>query len=470
MAGVTLSTGAFSGTNTDQIVTQLMALEKQPLTTLSTQKASYQAKISSYGTLSGALSGLKSAAAQLADAEFLSMSSTVSDNSVFTATAGSTASTGDYSIKVSKLASSQSIYSPSYTAESSEVADLSAFSTQKLSIQVGSNAAVEVSITSANNSLTGLRDSINSAGAGVAASVVYDGSGYRLILSANSTGASNRIVVKADENGDGTYTGAGGDIDNTGLSKLAFNATYDSNGLVTGGTANMTQSQAAIDAALTVNGLSVTRSSNQISDLITGVSINLLKTETTNDVKLSVTKDNSSGAAKVSAFVSAYNSVMSLAKSLTSITDGKKVLLTGDVTARTIMTGLRSAIASKFEGQSAASLGLSHDKNGSLTLNSSTLSAAMESDVSGVAATLNAMASSLDKSVSEYISTMIPARKTGMKNSISRIDDKMESINRNLTLKESSYRKKFRAMEEILGKLQQSSDFLTQQANKSSGK
>jgi flagellar hook-associated protein 2 len=350
------------------------------------------------------------------------------------------------------------------------VADLSSFSTQKLSIQVGSNAAVEVTITSANNSLTGLRDAINDAGTGVTASVVNDGSNYRLILSSDSTGASGRIIVKADENGDGTYTEAGGDIDSAGLSKLAFNATYDADGLVTGGTANMTQSQAALDAALTVNGLSVTRSSNEIDDLITGVTLNLLKTETTSNVKLTVSKDYSSGSAKASAFVSAYNSVMSLAKGLTSVTDGKKVLLTGDVTARSIMSGLRSAITARYDGLSAARMGISHDKNGMLTLDSSVFSAAMEDDIDAVAATLNSMGAALETTVSDFITTMIPARKTGIQNSISRLNDKIENINRNLTLKEKSYRDRFNAMEEILGKLQKNGDFLTQQFSNSSSK
>jgi len=468
--GLTISSGLFSGMNTDQIVTQLMTLEKRPLETLATQKASYQAKISSYASISSALSGLKSAANSLADAEFLSMSASVSDTTVFSASATSSASEGVYNIKVSRLASTQSIYSPAYTAESSEVADLSSFSTQKLSIQVGSNAAVEVTITSANNSLTGLRDAINDAGTGVTASVVNDGSNYRLILSSDSTGASGRIIVKADENGDGTYTEAGGDIDSAGLSKLAFNATYDADGLVTGGTANMTQSQAALDAALTVNGLSVTRSSNEIDDLITGVTLNLLKTETTSNVKLTVSKDYSSGSAKASAFVSAYNSVMSLAKGLTSVTDGKKVLLTGDVTARSIMSGLRSAITARYDGLSAARMGISHDKNGMLTLDSSVFSAAMEDDIDAVAATLNSMGAALETTVSDFITTMIPARKTGIQNSISRLNDKIENINRNLTLKEKSYRDRFNAMEEILGKLQKNGDFLTQQFSNSSSK
>ncbi|MDD5244770.1 MAG: flagellar cap protein FliD N-terminal domain-containing protein, partial [Syntrophorhabdaceae bacterium] len=228
--------------DTTTLVSQLMELQRQPLTKLKEKEADYQAKLSAYGTMLSAISTLKSTVTNLKDSGLLEMSASVSDSQYFTATASSSANAGTYSIKITNIATSQNVYSTTFSEENSEVADLTTYGAQKIKIQVGSGEVIEITIDSSNNTLSGIKDAINNAGAGVAASVINDGTGYRLLLSTNSTGASNRVTVMVDEDNNGTYEEAGSETDATGLSKLAFNATYDADGNVTGGITNMTQS------------------------------------------------------------------------------------------------------------------------------------------------------------------------------------------------------------------------------------
>src|SRR5208283_4873272 len=133
---------------------------------------------------------------------------------------------------------------------------------------------------------------------------------YQLALTAGSTGTANRITVKVDEAGGTTY----GDTDKFGLSVLAFNPqSYgsdptDSNtyGVPSGGTMNMTQTSAGLDAELTVNGVTMYRSSNTVTDAIPGVTLNLLQPGS--NLSVNVSLDSYSLASGLSSLVAAYNS------------------------------------------------------------------------------------------------------------------------------------------------------------------
>ncbi len=573
---ISMTTGIFSGLDTGQIIEQLMAMERRPLEQLSQKKASYEAKISSYGSLSSALSSLRATLDSLKQDSIFSMSATTSDSSVFTVSASSSAAEGSYNIKVEGLAASQSLYSISFGSSSSKVADLSAVASQKIKVQVGSGTAAEITIDSSNNTLSGIRDAINSAGAGVRASVLkendkfvidstnnvivfndgadrtatlaagtytadelaaaidaaleaandtnspadsfsvsYDSTNskfvitnnsgvsvnflwgntattaeqilgfdpvtdtvasgssttadstadgtYKLVLTSESTGASNTIKLLVDEDNDGTYEESTSERDGVGLSSLATNATFDANHNVTSGYSNMFQSQAAADASLVINGLAVTRSSNTIDDLITGVTINLLKDSSGNTLKLDVTKNIAQVTENINSFVSAYNSAVGLASSLSTVSEGQSVVLGGDSTARGIISTLRSTITRSFSGTTPSSLGLGHSKDGVLSLDTTRLEEAMNNDLQNVIDTFDAMATSLEDTLDNYINSVIPSRENGLSNSIDIIEDRMDNIERRLQKVELNYRQKFTLLEQTLGQLQQKSDFLTQQ-------
>lgn len=462
MAGITTS-GIVSGIDTAKIIEQLMGLERRPVDLLTTKKTSFEAKISSYGSIASSLSSLKSSLSSLKSKTIFSFLATSSDKSVLTASASSSAAEGSYAIKVSNIATAQSIHSATFTSESDTVADLSTVTTQKLKISVGSSSTFTITVNSTNNTLAGLRDAINAAKGGVTASTLNDGSAYRLILSPSTTGASSRIVVQVDENNNGTFEETPSETDTTALSRLAFNATYDASGNVTGGTTNMTQSQAAVDASLVVNGLTITKGSNKITDIMTGVTLNLLKDSSGNTLTLNVSKDFASMTSNINNFVKAYNAAMGLVGSLSIPTEGGSAVLKGESAARRIMTSLRSTMTTSFSGKTLAAFGVTHDKTGVLSLDAKVLDKATSSDFQSVVNTFDSMTQSLEKTIDTFVKTLIPEKTKGLTSSMDRIDDRIALIEKRLVVKESSLRKQFTALEETISRLQASGDFLTQQ-------
>ncbi|MBI3803057.1 MAG: flagellar filament capping protein FliD [Nitrospirae bacterium] len=451
-----------TGIDTDTVVNQLMTVERQPLQSLTNKKAAYDAKITAYGNLSSALARLKSSLSSLKSTSILGMTASSSDVTVFTATATAAASEGAYNIKVSNVATKQSVYSEPFLSGGSAVADLSSVATQKLKIQVGSATEVEVTVDSTNNTLNGVRDAINAASAGVTASVVNDGLGYRLALSSNTTGASSRITVKADEDNDGVYSETGAESDTTGLSKLALNATYAADGSVTGGITNMTQSQGAVDASLVVDGLTITRDSNTITDILGGVTLNLLNNSAGKTLILTVAKDTQKIKDNVNGFISSYNTVMGLARSLSTSTPGKSVILAGDSTANGIINQLNSAITASYGGTSPVSLGLSHDKQGNLSVDTKILDSAVKAGLQGVTDTFDGMATSLESNVTDLINIQIPARNNGLNISSKGVQRNIDNLTVRLQTVEATYRKQFAALGQTLAQLQSTGNFLSQ--------
>jgi flagellar hook-associated protein 2 len=569
-----------SSIDTNAIVQQLMQVEMQPLLKLKQKEAGYQAKVSAYATLLSSVSSLKSAVGGLKDIT-MGKSASSSDTTFFTATATSSAASGAHTININNIATAQSIYSSTFASESSEVADLSTYTTQKLRLKVGSTTT-DISITSSNNTLSGIRDAINNAKAGVTAStldsgfvvtasnktikftegvstytvnltegtytasalsaeikraieagnganaytVSYDTTSkkftiqsdaanadnvdflwedavttaegllgftatdhaavspgnstvsdntvgtYRLILTSNSTGVANRIIVQVDEDNDGTFEESGAEQDTTGLSKLAFNATYNADGTTSGGITNMTQTQAAVDAKLKIDNLEVTRSSNTISDVITGVTITLLKGDSANyatsagNKTLTISDDTSSLTSKISSFVSAYNAVMSTITGLKGNT-AQRGILSGDSTLTTLSGLLRSVTTTKYRDSATDNtlsyLGITHDKKGVMSLDSSKLSSAISASSSAVTSMLDEMATSMETSLNSYVNTIIPARKSGYQETVKNIQKSEENLDRRLQLEEVALKKKFIALDRLLNQLQGTSSYLTQQ-------
>lgn len=448
--------------DTTTLVSQLIEVQKKPLTALKEKEADYQAKLSAYGTLLSAITSLKSTVTNLKGSDLLGMSATVSDSQYFTATASSSANAGTYSIKVNNIAASQNVYSTTFSDENSEVADLTTYATQKIKIQVGTNEAKEITIDSSNNTLSAIKDAINDAGAGVTASVINDGTGYRLLLSVDSTGASNRVTVMVDEDNNGTYEEAGSETDTTGLSGLAFNATYDAEGNVTGGVAGMTQSQASLDASLTVNGLAVTRSGNTISDLITGVTLTLVKESEGSSVSLSVSTDSGTLKSKLTSFVSTYNQVQNTIKALRGTQDSTGILK-GNSTLLGLYNTLRDSTTIKYGDLTLAGVGVTHDKEGVLGLDTSTLDSALSNSETDVTEMLDSMASSLEETLSDYINTIIPTGKEGYQRQIKDIQQDEEDMEKRLELTETALIKKYTALNTMLNELQNTSSFLEMQ-------
>ncbi|MEM2100278.1 MAG: flagellar filament capping protein FliD [Thermoproteota archaeon] len=448
------------------LVEKLLQVEKQPLTRLKQKEATFQAKISAYGLLLSKLNEVKNTLTSLKNPNLIRMKTSVSNTEFLNASAQNHAPSGTYNIQIKNVATAQSIYSEPFISETDEIADLSTYTTQKLQIQIGNSSPITITVDSTNNTLSGIRDAINNANAGVKASVINDGNGYRLILSSSLTGASNKIVVKVDEDNNGVFEEATSETDPIGLSRLAFNATYDSEGNVSGGITNMSQSQAALDAKLKINGLDVTRANNTISDLITGVTIELKKGDGfSSNIVLTVAKDDNELRTMLNSFVNAYNQLMSTIKGLKG-NQTKDGALRDDSTLAGIQNSLRSLTTTSYQDKNLALFGLTHDKNGTLNLDTSRLGAALSTSETDVVTTINQMASSLESLLNGYINELVPIRKNGLEQTLKWIQKKEEDLSRKLGLTETALRRKFINLDKLLNQLQGISNQLAQQMDK----
>jgi flagellar hook-associated protein 2 len=391
------SPGIGSNLDINGIVSQLMAVEKQPLTKLARREAVYQSQISAYGNLKSALSSFQTAVSALGTtSKFQANTATPADATVLTASASSSAVPGTYSLNISKLAQAQSLVA---TGQASMTTAIGAAVNTTLTFDFGtisggaftayngvtgtggtyagstftSNGAgvKTVTISSTNNSLQGIRDSINNANVGVTATIVNDGGAtpYRLALSSNSIGKTNSMKISVA--GDATVAGLLG---------------HDP-----AGTQNLKESATAQNAEFTANGIFVSKASNTITDVIQGVTLNLAKT-TASATTLSVARDTASVTTSVNAFVKAYND---LTKTLTDLTyyDSKTKQsgpLNGDATARSIQSQLRSTIGSPLTGVSGSytllsQIGITSNKDGTLAVNATTLQNAINTNFNAVA-------------------------------------------------------------------------------------
>ncbi|MHB1574229.1 MAG: flagellar filament capping protein FliD [Acidithiobacillus ferrooxidans] len=375
--------GLVSGINVQQLISNLSAAYQQPIKVLESQQQSYQTTLSAWGTLQSSLSSLQSSMSSLQNLSSLNNRSvSLSNNNAATATVSANAATGSYSLSNIVLAQSQSIYSQDFSSASS-----AAVGTGTLQIQVGSGAVTNVAIGSSNNTLDGIASAINTANAGVNAAVVYDGTGYRLTLTGTGTGASSAFSV--------TTSGATGSL---------ANLSYSS------GSSGMTLSQAAQNAGVSINGLAVTSASNTISGAIPGVSLNLL--QASGSTTLQVSASNSAFVGAVQSFTTAFNKTMGTINQLTAYNAqaGSGGPLLGDASVQGLRTQLLNLISGQGVGvasgsayNSLGSVGLGLTSSGTISLNTSTLSTALNSAFNSVAGLFGQVGSTSNANV-QYVS------------------------------------------------------------------
>lgn len=353
------SPGVGSNLDVNSIVTQLMAIERRPLTLLDREEASYQSKVTAYGTLKGALASFQTAMQRLSTAaSFQSLSALSGDTAVFTASASNAAAPGTYAVDVGVSAQAQVL------AANGVASAQTASSTGTLQIKVGSGATQSITIDASNNTLDGVRDAINAAAAGVTATIVNAGGAtpYKLVVSANATGAANTILVT---NG------------------LAAGELHDALG-------SLAEVRPARDATLIVNGVAVTSASNTVSGVIPGVTLNLLNSGSTT---LTVARDSATVQSAVSTFVQAYNDVNKTISSLTAYDASTKRggPLLGDSAAQGLQAQIRAVLGRALSGTGSSfttlsQAGVSFQKDGSLTVDSTKLAGVIASNFADIPA------------------------------------------------------------------------------------
>ena len=388
-SGTTGSPISVGPIDVNTLVSELITADSQPMNQLQQQESGVQSQVSAYGQIQSALSSLQTAVTNMTvGSAFSAEQATVTGNGVGASVTG-TPATGSYAITVSQLAQAQN-------AASAPVANASTvIGTGTLTLQLGAynstantftaqagSSPVNITINSSNDTLGGIAAAINSAGAGVTASVVTDNSGSRLVLSSSNTGAANAFSLTVADS-DGTNT------DTSGLSQLAFNPTASA-----GAGKNLTLTQSAQDAQYSINGLSLTSSSNVVTTAINGLTLNLTQAPaagSTLQAQVTVATDTSSVASSVNSFVQSYNSLVKLEQSLTAYNSNTNTasVLTGDMSTIHIASQLSSILGSQISAGTSgytwlANVGIHFNQDGTLTLDSNAFTNALTANPSAV--------------------------------------------------------------------------------------
>ena len=397
------SPGIGSGLDVNGIVNQLMALERRPLTSLDNKEIKQQTQLSAFGSLKGAISSFQNSLSALANpTRYAAMTASLGDTTLANVSATSATAKGSHSVEVQTLAQSQKLKSINFVDTNTIVGS------GKITIQYGTynggtftinpdKASQSISISPNNSSLVGIRDTINSANAGITASIVNDGTGNRLVIASKDTGLSNALkITTIDDDANNNNT--------TGLSQLVYDAS-------TGGTTNLAETVAANNATLVIDGIPISKASNKITDALEGVTLDLLKTNPGSTTTLNVSLDTGSIEDAVSSFVKAFNDINQTITDLSKYDAAAKQasILTGDSTVRTIQTKIRSAMSDPLTtaggGLSMLSeIGISFQTDGTLKFDPGKLSNVLSDPTKDISTLFASIGKTTDSQVS-YVSS-----------------------------------------------------------------
>jgi flagellar hook-associated protein 2 len=440
----------------NSLVSQLVAASRAPKDSIiaaQTQQATTQ--ISAVGTLKGALSTFQTSLAALDTPDaFNAETATSSSPTSLTASAGSGAVAGTYSVSVTQLAQAQQLVSKPILGDGSAVVG-----TGTLKVSLGA-ASFNVTLNGTNDTVAGLAAAINSASGnpGVTATVITGTDGAHLILSSTVTGAANSIQVAETDGG-------------TALSALTYS---------TGSTTNYTQNSPAQDAIFSISGISHTSSSNTVSDALSGVTLSLLATTAAgtgagSSVNLTVANDTSAITTNVGAFVTAYNTLAASIATLGSYdsTTGTAGPMLGDA----LLSGIQNEIRSKLYSvvntgsstyNSLASIGITTKSDGTLSLNSSTLQTALTSAPSAVSSLFsgtNGIAANLNTQLDADLASggSIDSRSKTLVSKENALTDQTKQLDSQMDALTAALTQQYASLNTLLSSLQSTSAALTQQ-------
>jgi flagellar hook-associated protein 2 len=479
--------GIGSGLDLGSLLDRLSAAESQPLVVLKRKEATYTAKLSAYGTLQGALSSLQAAANKLADVKlFQTVKASSSFTDVLSASAASTGASGSYAVEVLRMAQAQSLAAAGVASATAPIgkgtitldfgtltgtldAVSGTYSGAAFSVDA-SRIAKTVVIDDSNNSLEGLRDAINgTSGIGVTASIVNDGgaSPFRLVLTATQSGQTSSMRIN---------------VSGVGSEDLQAVLNHDPAG-TNGPSVQLRQTNEAVNALIKVNGLEVTSASNVVSEAIQGVTLNLAKL---GQSTVAVSRDTAGVEAAINSLVTAYNGLKTVGGQLSRYDQETKsgAPLVGDSSLRNILIGVRAVMNTPESGElkSLSNIGVSFQKDGTLTFDAakfrtayaqsrddvalffSGLSASVQVDP-GASAALGGFAGRLSGLVTGYTSVggTLNAATAGINSTLKNLNTRYAAVELSVQAKIERYRAQFTQLDLMMARMNSTTSYLTQQ-------
>lgn len=415
MSNIISSLGAGSGIDVTNLITSLVEVERSPVESrLDTREAKLDAQISAYGALKSALSDFQSLVSITADNDtFNARSVAFPDTDILTPNSISAgAQVGSYQIEVQKVAKAQSL-----VLETADNKDTSLGLSGNLTFEFGdwTYSGVDADIPDTftvksekdaltieidtSDSLSSIVQKLNEADVGVTASVLKIGDQYQLVVNMPS-GASNAVRITSDNS--------------ASLGVLEFNETTYTDVLET---------QQASDALVVVNGLSVTRESNKLDDVIEGFDFNLNREAEGELISFNVEADTAIAEQAIRDLVEGFNLFVTTAKGITgSSRDEENNLIKGDLStdtvAKSLVSRIRETMNSAVDGvqgtfSALASIGIRTNLDGSLAIDEKTFSTALTNNFADIEALFAPTAKSASTRVQVGQGSQISKTETG---------------------------------------------------------
>jgi flagellar hook-associated protein 2 len=453
VSSTTSSSGGAGMIDVAGLVSQLMTVESQPLTQLQQKETATKAKLTAYGQVQSAVSGLQTSINALRQNSAFAAAKATATGTAATAVAGSGAVPGQYSVSVTKLARAQAMASGQVATADTNIGS-GAFTIRSAD---GSSVLATVNVgANGQGTLAQARDAINAAGIGVKASIVNDGGQVRMVLASSQTGATNGFQVSTDP----------------GIAGVAFATT-----------------QAAQDASFSINGLALASASNTVTDAVPGLTVTLTQQPpagspvgTTADAEITVSLDTDAVANSVQAFVTAYNNLHTQIANLTKYDPTTKTaaVLNGESVMRQLQSQVRGIVTSAKTGGAAgeysylSEIGISFQSDGSLLLDKTKLGAALTADASkvtrlftnnaatGAPDTANGFAVQLSTRLTAILGPngLLDSRQQGLQTSIKQMDAKAAALQSQLDLTQKRLTAQYSALDALVSTRQQQSDAL----------
>ncbi|MBI3329615.1 MAG: flagellar filament capping protein FliD [Nitrospinae bacterium] len=444
--------GLITGLDTKTIISELMRIARLPVQRLEQQRSLEENKRAALQELHTKLLALRMAAKKLLTVtDFFARTTTVSDETKLAASVTNAAQTGTYAITISTLAKAGQ---ETFMGVSEQTAqDLTG--TFTLQNAATNPTSFTISIDTAGMNLQQLRDAINS----------HPSNNGKVTATILDTGAgANRYVLQVKANAPGTQQ----DVDVTATASL----TKDTNPNVT---------FAAVDARFSVDGVSFTRSTSTVSDVISGVTLTL-QGETTAAVTLTVSNDTAAMQTHIKAFVSAYNDALTYVEQKSTL-DQRNLQNSGpffgDGTVRGVNSRLRQLITGTVAGlagdyDALHDLGITTSSDGKLAIDDTKLSSALAANVDSVSKIfigsggVSGVAARVDSELANTtnpVGGVIDIRVDGIQGRVTVLTARIAVLERRLTTYEGTLRQQFSALERLAGALQSQGSALTGMAS-----
>ncbi|MGV2930519.1 flagellar filament capping protein FliD [Vreelandella venusta] len=455
MATIT-SLGVGSGLDLTGLLDQLQVAERGKLAPITLQKKQQQAKISAFGQLQTSLNAFQDAVAKINDPKlYQSLSANVrgtGGGEAIKATAAADALPGSYRVEVSQLATSGTLAS-NRVGERDAAMDLQGATALQLTFGDGESVAINIA---EGSSLADIRDAINAdKEAGVNATIINDGTGYRLALSSKTTGADASV-----ENF--SFVDAGGTVVSGPFAEDAATKRSGEN------------------AALTVNGITISSAENSIEGAIQGVTLNLTELDIVDGEMASSTinieRDTLKQREAINGFVKAFNDLKGTIGKLTRFTGDSETAgeLLGDNTVRTIESRLRSVLTGGVEGGELSTLnqlGITLQRDGKLKVDEETLDDLIANNPQALNAFFagenegEGMAGRLNTTIEQVLGNngVVKLAISGAENRVKSLDDRFERMEKTIEGTISRYRTQFGQLDAMIAQMNSMSSYLTQQ-------